>query len=328
MALSFGFYNSFNGDRKYNANHMSSIFDGIIRDGVFMSIGTSLMVNSIGGLNVNVGIGRAWFNHTWTNNDSELTLTLSDAELVLNRIDAVILEIDSTESVRANSIKIVKGTPATNPVQPVLVKSTYKNQYPLAYIFVPKEVTEITQSNITNMIGTSEVPFVTGVLETMDVEPLIIQWQTAWYEWVDNTQADNEAWTVEQRDIFLSWAGSQEESFDIWFDYIKDQLDTDAAGNLQNQFNELAEQEFNRYYGLVNKQTSVNKDSSGNTQSIVETSSESVATTTFNDVSGNKIITTLIVPTEGPWQYTKTTTISNVSGGVEIEEVFTKNVKV
>ena len=39
MTVSYGFYNSLNGDRKYNARHMSMIFDGIIRDGVFMSIG-------------------------------------------------------------------------------------------------------------------------------------------------------------------------------------------------------------------------------------------------------------------------------------------------
>ena len=44
MALTSGFYNSINGDRTYNAEQMSSIFDGIINDGVFASIGKVFQV--------------------------------------------------------------------------------------------------------------------------------------------------------------------------------------------------------------------------------------------------------------------------------------------
>ena len=43
MAVTYGFYNSLNKDRVYNAEQMSSIFNGIITDGVFASIGGSLM---------------------------------------------------------------------------------------------------------------------------------------------------------------------------------------------------------------------------------------------------------------------------------------------
>ena len=42
MSVTYGFYNSIKGDRKYNALEMSSIFDGIIVDGVYMSIGDAL----------------------------------------------------------------------------------------------------------------------------------------------------------------------------------------------------------------------------------------------------------------------------------------------
>lgn len=44
MSVTYGFYNSIKGDRKYNALEMSSIFDGIIVDGVYMSIGDALNV--------------------------------------------------------------------------------------------------------------------------------------------------------------------------------------------------------------------------------------------------------------------------------------------
>ena len=41
MALTYGFYNSKNGDRKYDAVAMSRMFDGIIRDGVISAYGKS-----------------------------------------------------------------------------------------------------------------------------------------------------------------------------------------------------------------------------------------------------------------------------------------------
>ena len=91
MSVTYGFYNSKNGDRRYDAIQMSSIFDGIIRDGVFQHIGTAMMVEESEGMTVNVGIGRAWFNHTWTLNDAPLPLTVPLSEVILNRIDAIVL---------------------------------------------------------------------------------------------------------------------------------------------------------------------------------------------------------------------------------------------
>ena len=111
MAVTYGFYNSVSGDRKYDARQMASIFDGVIVDGVYQSIGTALIVTASSGLQVSVGIGRAWFNHTWTLNDAVLPLTLAPADVVLSRIDAVILEVDSRDAARSNSIRVVTGTP-------------------------------------------------------------------------------------------------------------------------------------------------------------------------------------------------------------------------
>lgn len=48
MSVSSGFFNSLNGDRKYNAAQMSAIFDGLIIDGVFASIGTAFAVKAAG----------------------------------------------------------------------------------------------------------------------------------------------------------------------------------------------------------------------------------------------------------------------------------------
>ena len=64
MAFTCGFFNSENGDRKYNAEQMSAIFDGIIADGVFTTIGDHMAVSAGTGMQVLVGTGKAWFDHT------------------------------------------------------------------------------------------------------------------------------------------------------------------------------------------------------------------------------------------------------------------------
>lgn len=226
MSVTYGFYNSLNGDRKYNAEQVSSLFDGLIIDGVFASVGTAFAVKATTGITVNVGIGKAWFNHTWTLNDSILPLEAPEAEVLLDRIDAVVLEVDATESVRANSIKFVKGTPSSAPSNPTLTNEGTVHQYPLCYIYRKFGSSAITQADITNMVGTESTPFVTAMLQTISLDELLGQWQSELDQFVDARQDE-----VDQ------WIASEESDFTEWFDQIKDQLGEDAAGNLQNQIN-------------------------------------------------------------------------------------------
>lgn len=227
MSLTFGFYNSIDGDRKYNALQISSLFDGIIRDGIFMSIGDCFIVSEVSGMQVKVGTGRAWFNHTWTNNDSELIVDIPVSELILNRIDTVVLEINHSDEIRANSIKVIKGTPSSNPVKPELINDDYVHQYPLCDIYVEHEVTSITQANITNRVGTSDCPFVTGILETVDIDDLLLQWNAEFDDWFNQKIEDVDTLIVNLNSTFQSW-----------FDGIRNTLDGDIAGNLLNLINE------------------------------------------------------------------------------------------
>lgn len=177
MSVSSGFFNSLNGDRKYNAAQMSAIFDGLIIDGVFASIGTAFAVKAAGGLTVNVGVGKAWFDHTWTVNDSILPMTAPEAEVLLDRIDAVVLEVNGMESVRDNSIKFVKGNPSSAPSRPTLTNEGNVHQYPLCYIYRKYGTAVINQADITPMVGTESTPFVTGILQTISLDELLGKWQ-------------------------------------------------------------------------------------------------------------------------------------------------------
>lgn len=250
MSVTYGFYNSIKGDRKYNALEMSSIFDGIIVDGVYMSIGDALNVKSSGGMGITVGIGRAWFDHTWTLNDSLLPLTLANSDVLLNRIDAIVLEVNNSTEVRKNTFKILKGTPSSKPVKPTMTEGELLNQHPLAYISIPAGATSISQSNIENAVGTSECPYVTGVLKGMDIDNLVAQWGAQWAEWLSS---NTDAWKAFMSDNTNEWKSFMAKNknewsalingntseFETWFEHMKDQLSEDAAGNLQLQVDNL-----------------------------------------------------------------------------------------
>lgn len=237
MSVTYGFYNSLNGDRKYNAEQVSSLFDGLIIDGVFASVGTAFAVKATTGITVNVGIGKAWFNHTWTLNDSILPLEAPEAEVLLDRIDAVVLEVDATESVRANSIKFVKGTPSSAPSNPTLTNEGTVHQYPLCYIYRKFGSSAITQADITNMVGTESTPFVTAMLQTISLDELLGQWQSELDQFVDARQDEVDQWIASEESDFTEWFDQMKADFLAWYNQMKDQLGEDAAGNLQNQIN-------------------------------------------------------------------------------------------
>ena len=152
MAVTYGFYNSVNGDRKYDSDDISSMFEGIIQEGVLASVGDAFAVTPSTGTTVNVGTGRAWFNNKWTLNDAVLPVILDAADSLLPRYDEIVLEINMNTSVRANSIKALKGTPGTNPIRPS--KSTAGNirQYSLAYILRPVRSTSVSAGDIHQVV--------------------------------------------------------------------------------------------------------------------------------------------------------------------------------
>lgn len=189
MAVTYGFYNSLNKDRMYNAEQMSSIFNGIITDGVFSTIGDALMTVAGTGMQVIVKPGRAWFNSTWTLNDALLPLDIPAADVSLTRIDAVVVEINSAISTRANTIKVIKGTPSANPVKPTLANTETLHQYALGYVTVSAGVTSITADKIEVNVGKGTCPFITSVLQQTDITALFNQWDAEFNTWFANVQA-------------------------------------------------------------------------------------------------------------------------------------------
>lgn len=201
MAITYGFFNSINGDRTYDADQMSEYFDGLVSNGVYESVGGALVVTAVSGeMAVNVATGRAIINCKWLNNDAVLTLDITQAHAVLNRYTAIVLRLDMTN--RLMTITTKDGANASSPVKPEMQNDGTMVELCLAYIYVGANTTSISQANIEDMRPSDLCGWVTGLVEQVDTSQLFLQYQAA-YE-------------------------AQYQAFETWFATLTDQLRVDT----------------------------------------------------------------------------------------------------
>lgn len=230
MAVTGGFFNAVNGDRKYDAEDFGSLFDGIIRDGVFKGVGNQLAVRWANGRAITVDTGRAWFRRTWTDNSSILQLTVDQGDVVYNRKDSVVLKIDKTQGGRRNSIYIKKGIADSQHqgMAPALDNSEQVLEVSLADIYVPKGATTLSNSSITSNIGNSKCPWVTAPLEYLTTEALTNRLQAEWTTWSDSKKGEFDRWFKAIKDSLGEAGGLAELSAKV--EQIKSGVSDDIAG--------------------------------------------------------------------------------------------------
>lgn len=224
MALTYGFFNSLNGDRTYNADQMSSMFEGLIRDGVYESVDNAFIVTPSSGLTLSVGSGRAIVGEKWVKNDANTTITLNAAHVTLNRYTAIVLRKDIAN--RQISIKMIDGENASNPTKPSILRNSSYYDLCLAYIYIAAGATAITSANIIDMRPDSTVcGWVTGLIEQVDTSKLFLQWQTAYSEFYNQMQA---------------WQANIRAQFNTWFEALTDKLQINTYIEQYHKYVELA----------------------------------------------------------------------------------------
>ena len=85
------------------------------------------------------------------------------------------------------SISVKQGTPAsTSPQKPNMTQADSVYQYPIAYVYREANSTAISQSNITMAVGTSECPYVTGILNVISNDSVVAQWEDEFRTWFNS----------------------------------------------------------------------------------------------------------------------------------------------
>lgn len=243
MAWTSGFFNSLNGDRVYNANQMSEIFDGLITNGVYESIDNKLAVQPNNGMTIQINTGRGWFGGRWVNNDSEYLHTLEESDVLLNRYCAVCVRVNLDESSRTAEPYFKYSEFASNPVKPTMERTETIKEYCLAYIYIRANTTSIKAQDIEDTRGNTNLcGWVTGLIKQVDTDTLWTQWQSQWEDFMSDNASENENWQAEQREAFLNWYNSLEDylTADAETKLTNDVLQLQAdVGELQSDVEEL-----------------------------------------------------------------------------------------
>ena len=180
----YGFFNSINGDRLYNADQMSRIFEGLITDGVYESVGDKLAVQPNDGMTIQIATGRGWFNKRWVENNTPYAITLEASDVTLSRYAAVCVRVDVSDTGRSAEPYIKYGNFASDPVKPEIERNDVVTEYCLAYVLIGAGVTEITAEAIEDTRGNSELcGWVTGLIEQLSTTTLFSQWEALFSNW-------------------------------------------------------------------------------------------------------------------------------------------------
>lgn len=207
MAIKYGFFDSVAGDRKYTAANIGDYLQGIITSGVYADDSSSLQVLAGDGMQVLVQPGRAMLNFKYLENDAPLAFTLS-AGGSQDRVDAIVARVDMLN--RLCEIVVKQGTPAASPVAPTMTRTDVKMEYMLASVYVSKLATAITQENITDTRGNTDVcGWVTGIIDQVPTGVLLAQYQAA---------------CAAELAAIREYAVTQRAEFETWFSALADDL--------------------------------------------------------------------------------------------------------
>lgn len=179
--LTYGFYNSVNKDRRYDADQIGAMFDGLINDGVYANYKEALkIVPGSGKREIVIRPGRAWFNGTWILVDGDghsFYIMGSQVETTYY----IYLCVDKNG--RRNSIAWYSEAQENKPDEG-------KSFYLMGQVTIPAGVNTITEDMIVDLRGSSHCPFVTGILETADFEKIVRETcEENWLLWLNSYEA-------------------------------------------------------------------------------------------------------------------------------------------
>lgn len=242
MSSEYGyFFNSRNGDRVYNADSMQEWLRPFFVTGVFQG---ELQVTADSGMTVHVATGNANIDGKVRYFDSVQSITLDPANGLYPRVDLIVVERNDSD--REITTKVVKGE--INQPAPTRVWDTTTGVYQLvlAEITIGAGVVAITQADITDTRMVSEkCGYVAATVDEIDFSQIDAQFQAFFAEFKANELADYTEWTTEQKAAWTSWITVNEDEFMVWFEHLKDILDENTAGHLQNEIEALQAQKAN-----------------------------------------------------------------------------------
>ncbi len=142
------FFNSVDRDRLYNADDLCLYLASLFESGVLKRDSGSLDITAGDGMQVIVSSGYAFINgHLYVNDDDKI-ISIDNADGVYNRIDSIIVRLDS--SLRQITVELKKGQNASSAAIPSVTRDGDIYELQLGYVTINKGIVSIEQSMITD----------------------------------------------------------------------------------------------------------------------------------------------------------------------------------
>lgn len=248
------FFNSISGDRRYKAEEWAEYFASFIANGVFPNPSTGLQVLASNSMIITVNTGKAWINGYFYFNTSNLTITLDNADGVLNRIDRIVVRWDLQD--RVISVEVKKGTYSANPSAAAIQRDADAYELVLADVYVGAGAVSVSQANITDQrLNSTLCGLVVGTVGELDTTAFSAQLQ-GWFElyqemsaeqynnlksYMNSLQIQSDADYIALQEWFSAFQTSATAEFQSWFQTLQDTLDENTAAHLYNQIALLGE---------------------------------------------------------------------------------------
>ena len=122
ITLKSGFFNStlIDGepDRVYTAEQLNDYLKGLVSEnGIYANISSDCQVVASDGMNVILKTGRGKVGSNWFEIDNDITIPISASDVVLNRIDSIVIQRNN--STRLTAIVLKVGQLSSNPIASV-----------------------------------------------------------------------------------------------------------------------------------------------------------------------------------------------------------------
>lgn len=248
------FFNSISGDRRYKAEEWAEYFASFIANGVFPNPSTGLQVLASNSMIITVNTGKAWINGYFYFNTSNLTITLDNADGVLNRIDRIVVRWDLQD--RVISVKVKKGIYSANPSAAAIQRDADAYELVLADVYVGAGAVSVSQANITDQrLNSTLCGLVVGTVGELDTTAFSAQLQ-GWFElyqemsaeqynnlksYMNSLQIQSDADYIALQAWFSAFQTYATAEFQSWFQTLQDTLDENTAAHLYNQIALLGE---------------------------------------------------------------------------------------
>ena len=201
-------------DRLYNDEDFCRFMHNVIGNGVFPTPSTQLAVELTSGMGIKVLAGDSWIEGHKVQNTEDYTLIIDASDPIFSRIDRVVIFTDSSDSVRAGGIRVIKGTPAANPVAPELTRTNDIYELCLAEITIQPNATALTISDLRDTRPDSDIcGWVAGLIQQVETDTLYNQWEAMY------------------RNLYFAmseWQEDMKTQFDTWFYELSTQLTVGA----------------------------------------------------------------------------------------------------